>query len=311
MHNLFAQTDLSQMINASVPLWIYGIAVLVLVALVLGASTVVSHRNLSWKASFTQGLGSLLWASPVIAILACVAMRVLPQFQFGTAHHNTTNSLPSWLEQDEDVKVEEVYSFQEPASYVSIDLEETPETAVPEWTEHKVQKLKASTDDPSQTTWRIVLESKDWDVSIEDAQANLATQTAKILEEDFSRTHSEGTDLSPEEVKSLAVRAEAVTSQVFNKDSHPFTGYKVYWQVEVSPEVRDQLAESWKSTVATKRAWLMGEMIALFTLIWASFAAYFHLDKRTNGNHRFRLKVAATALMTAGALGVLASMTYV
>lgn len=304
MNNLFAQTETPSM---NIAIWSYGIALLVLVALVLGASTALSHRKLSWKASFTQGLGSLLWASPVIALLACVAMRVLPQFQFGANRQPTNNSLPSFLEEEEgDVEVEEVYSFHESTSYVSIDLEETPDAALPEWAKHKVQKLK-----PSQNTWRIVLESKDWDVSVEDAKANLAKQTAKILEEDFSRSHPEGTNLSLDEVQSLAVRSEAVTSQIFNKDSHPFTGYKVYWQVELSPEVRGELAKSWQSTVATKRAWLMGEMMALFTLIIAAFAAYFHLDKRTNGNYRFRLKVAATALMTAGALGMLATMTSV
>lgn len=308
MNNLLALMETPSM---NISIWGYGIALLVLVALVLGASTIKSHRNLSWKASLTQGLGSVLWASPVIAILACVAMRVLPQFQFGTARPQSANSLPSWLQkEDGDVKVEEVYSFQEPTSYVSIDLEESPDTALPEWTQHKIQKLTYQ-NNPAQTVWRIVLESKDWDVSVEDAEANLAKQTARILKEDFSQTHPEATNLSPENVKSLAVRGEAVTSQVFNKDSHPFTGYKVYWQVEVSPEVRNQLADGWKQEVATRRAWLMGELIALFTLITASFAAYFYLDKRTNGSYRFRLKVAATALMTAGALGVLATMTSV
>ncbi|MCA9069694.1 MAG: hypothetical protein KDA84_12260 [Planctomycetaceae bacterium] len=307
MNNLFAQMDTPSM---NIATWSYGIALLVLVALVLVASTVVGHRQLSWKASFTQGLGSLLWASPVIAILACVAMRVLPQFQFGTARQQPANAMPSWLEENEgDLQVEDVYSFREPGSNVSIDLEESPEEGLPEWTEHKVQRK--SNGDPTQTAWRLVLENKNWEVSLEDARANLAKQAAQILEKDFSDSHSEGTRLSPEEVESLVLRGEAVTSQVFNKDSSPFTGYKVYWQIEVSPEIQSELAQSWESTVATKRAWVMGELIALFTLIAASFAGYFHLDKRTNGNNRFRLKLAATALMTAGALGVLVSMSAV
>lgn len=289
------------------------ICLLVLIALVLGASTIFSVRGVSWKTGFKHGLGSLLWASPVIAVLALVATRVLPQFQFGSVASSSTEASPSWLEtEDGPVEVEEVQQFPEVASHVSIDLEETPKAALPDWTEHEVQKRNSFNKSPAQSEeWRVVLESKDWDVSVEDAQANLAKQAAQILEEDFSRTHSERTHVSPDDVQSLAVRAEAVTSQVFNKDSKPFRGYKVYWQVELSPEVREQLSDSWKAEVGVKRAWLLGGIFALLTLMAGTFAAYFHLDKRSEGAHRFRLKLAAAAMMTAGSLGLLAALPNV
>jgi len=311
MNNLFAQDGAGSMaVNVPDPASV--IFLLVLIALVLGASTIFSVRGVSWKTGLTQGLGNLLWASPVIAVLALVAMRVLPQFQFGSAAPSSTEASPSWLEtEDGPAKVEEVQHFPEVASHVSLDLEETPKAALPDWTEQEVQKLKTSGESLAQSQWRVVLESKDWDVSVEDAQANLAKQTAQILEEDFSLTHSERTHVSPDDVQSLAVRAEAVTSQVFNKDSKPFRGYKVYWQVELSPEVREKLADSWKEEVGVKRAWLLGGIFALLTLIAGTFAAYFHLDKRSNGSHRFRLKLAAAAMMTAGSLGLLAALPNV
>ena len=115
------------------------IILLVFTALVLGASTLASHRRLSWKGSLTQGLGGLLWASPVIAVLAFVAMRVIPFFQFGTVSHQAPNGTPSWLQTEEGTAdVEDVPSFAEPLTPVSIDLEKSSKDELPEWTSHKV-----------------------------------------------------------------------------------------------------------------------------------------------------------------------------
>ena len=154
-----------------------------------------------------------------------------------------------------------------------------------------------------------MLES-DWEVSPAEAKARLSRQAAKLASEDFHRFYPGGSALPAEKIQSTAVRAEAVTEQLFSENSsiEPFKMYKVYWQVELSPEVRRRVSDTWKQEISNRRAWLLTEVLGLFTLIAGSFAAYFRLDERSNGAHRTRLKLAATALMTAGGLGVLATL---
>jgi hypothetical protein len=310
MYSLFAQVGDPMNVDGILLL----LPLLLLVALVLGASTIVSHRQNSWKVSFTQGLGSLLWASPVIAVLAFVGMRVAPQFQFGDNNRPAQDSLPTWLEEG-SAKVHDAESFPPKDSSVTVDLETVPEESLPEWITYRTQRLSSTKGDPQGEVWRITLESgidsKDWKLSEADARASAAAKAAELVQEDFRRFYSGGTKLPAEAIETHAVRSELVAERTFSKDSDPFQGYKVYWQVELSPKVREELSGTWKQEVAVQRAWLLGMVLALLTLISASFAAYFHLDQKSQGAHRFRLKLAATALMTAGALGVLAALPYV
>lgn len=304
MNSLFAQVGDPMNVDGILLL----LPLLLLVALVLGASVLVSHRNNSWKVSFTQCLGSLLWASPVIAVLAFVGVRVAPQFQFGTETHQPKDASPTWLQSDDDVV--DVPSFVEHTTPVSLEEESTSEDSLPAWTSQDVLRLGSTKRDLQNTVWRVVAES-DWEKSVEEAREDVLDKTAGLVQEDFSQFYPGGSALPKEAIKDRVVRAEAVGSQVHEHVDAPFTMYKVYWQVELSPNIREELSGTWKQEVAVQRAWLLGLVIALLTLIWASFAAYFHLDKKSGGAHRFRLKLAATALMTAGALGVLATLPHV
>ena len=304
MNSVFAQ--------AGDPIHVDGILlllpILVLVALVLGASTIVNHRQNSWKVSLTQALGSVLWASPVIAVLAFVGVRVAPQFQFGTETRAPQDSIPTWLESDRQVK--DVEAFHNPSMLVSTEAEASTDDLLPVWTSEDVLRLKSSGKTLENAKWRVVTESG-WHKSVQEARADALNQTAKLVQDDFSQFYPGGSAIPKEVIKGQAFRAEAVEKQVHDQVASPFTMYKVYWQVELSPEVRQKLSGTWKQEIATQRAWLVGIVLALLTLISASFAAYFHLDQKSNGAHRFRLKLAATALMTAGGLGVLAVLPYV
>jgi hypothetical protein len=286
-----------------------GIALLLLlIALVLGASTLATRHGNSQRFSLMQGLGSLLWASPVIAVLAFVAMRVVPHFQFGTSHQTPAEASPSWLQTEEgSVKVEDVDGFEEETTPVSTDGEAASEDPLPAWTSHEVLRLKSSKGDPKGEVWRVVKVSL-WEKSVEAARENLLKQTSNLVQADFNRFFSGGSALTKEGIQNRVIRAEAIQTQVHEDVDTPFTMYKVYWQVELSPEVRAELSDAWKQEIARKRAWLLGEVMALLTLIAFSFAAYFQMDKRSQGTHRFRLKLAATALMTAGGLGLLAAL---
>ncbi len=301
MNNTYAPNESSPM---TFP--IYGILLLVLVALVLGASTVISHRRLSWKASLTQGLGSLLWASPVIALLACVAWKVIPHFQFRTtANYQRSDTEPSWFKSNGVGTVQSVPTFSNNPETLTLD---PTSDAIPGWVDQKVQRLNSSEGNPQTEAYRLVLESDGWYETSEAAREDLANQTAKLVQEDFSRFHRGGSSLPLDKVKSQALKSELVTHRMFSKESDPYKMYKVYWQIELSPKVRTQLEGTWKEEVAVQRAWLLGGVFGLLTLIAGTFALYFHLDEKTSGEKRFRLKLAATALMSAGTLGLLAAL---
>jgi hypothetical protein len=156
-----------------------------------------------------------------------------------------------------------------------------------------------------------VVKESSWEKSVEEARRNLVGPTSELVQQDFDQFFPGGSNLPQEVIQKHVVRAEAVKSQVHEDGDTPCTMYKVYWQVELSSQVREALSDTWKTEIATKRAWLLGEVLGLLTLIAVSFAAYFHLDKKSDGAYRFRLKLAATSLMTAGGLGLIAALSQV
>ena len=228
------------------------IILLVFTALVLGASTLASQRRLSWRGILTQGLGGLLWASPVIAVLAFVAVRIIPYFQFGTASHHASSGTPSWLETElgGPVEVEYVPSFSDGPRYVPLDLEESSDGKLPEWTSHKVQRLASTPGDPQPERphgkdkkgkkgkeehrrhhpptkcdsegeqWRIVLES-DWEVSPAEAEAQLSRKAVDLVTVDFHRFYPGGSALPAEKIQRAAVRGKPSPSGFSTKTPTP------------------------------------------------------------------------------------------
>jgi hypothetical protein len=105
-----------------------------------------------------------------------------------------------------------------------------------------------------------------------------------------------------------AVREEAVrrtyVEQIHRKtvsSGTPFIVYRAYQQVELSPDVFAKLVSSWKEEVLPHRLEALGGLAALLTLTFATGAAYFRLDDRTQGRYRRRLALAAVAIVGAGA----------
>jgi hypothetical protein len=112
-----------------------------------------------------------------------------------------------------------------------------------------------------------------------------------------------------------SVRADAVRLTFVEKihrktvsTGTPFIVYRAYHQVELSPNVFNQLVSNWKNEVLPARLEALGGVVALLTLTFATGAAYFRLDERTQGRYRGRLKLAAVAIISAGvaAAGALA-----
>jgi hypothetical protein len=110
--------------------------------------------------------------------------------------------------------------------------------------------------------------------------------------------------LPPDEsVRDVAVRltyVEKIPRKTLSSGT-PFIVYRAYKQVELSPAVYSQLLSSWKEEVVPHRLEALAGFAALLTLTFATGAAYFRLDDRTQGRYRGRLKVAAVAVIGAGA----------
>ncbi len=105
-----------------------------------------------------------------------------------------------------------------------------------------------------------------------------------------------------ESVREVAVRltyVEKIPRKTLSSGT-PFIVYRAYKQVELSPAVYSQLLSSWKEEVVPRRLEALAGFAALLTLTFATGAAYFRLDDRTQGRYRGRLKVAAVAVIGAG-----------
>jgi hypothetical protein len=75
--------------------------------------------------------------------------------------------------------------------------------------------------------------------------------------------------------------------------------YRAYHQVELSSAVNAQLLTGWKQEVLPRRLEGLVGVLAMLTLTFATGAAYFRLDDRTQGRYRLPLKVGAAAIIGA------------
>jgi hypothetical protein len=76
--------------------------------------------------------------------------------------------------------------------------------------------------------------------------------------------------------------------------------YRVYWQVQSTPAVRDFFLASWRSRAQEQRLVQAGIGFGLLTLLFGSAAGYYRLDNATGGRYRGRLRLAAAAIAVAG-----------
>jgi hypothetical protein len=219
---------------------------------------------------------------------------------------------PSWLKQElgwDAGATELVEDFLQTTVPVSTEAD-AAEPALPEWTSKRVMLLASTKGKANQEVRRVVV-AGGWEKSVEAARQSLLAEAATLVQKDFQQFYPGGSALPTDAIGKHALKVEAIEEQSHQVVDTPFKMYKVYAQVELSPKVRQELSGTWKTEVATRRSELLAAVLGLLTLIAGAFAAYFHLDKKSNGQYRFRLKLAATALMTAGGLGLLAALSHV
>ena len=257
---------------------------------------------------------SLLWTLPVVLVLGYVvtgattslrphpapANSMLPRLPVEPPKLDDGASPTLDLSSEDDSKPATV------AELVSESSPETPDKVEPKDSADAASGLPAWTkQQPNEEgeTRLVVLTSQQY-ATLDEAEQELLIKARSLLQEDFvNRSPDAGAWSIPEQlVRTEAVRKSHVEPIARTSGVSAFRVFRVHWQMELSPTVRDALYPEWRSQVVDKRLWSLGSLFGLFTLVVATTAAYLRLDTRTSGSYRRRLKLAAVSLIVAGGI---------
>lgn len=139
------------------------------------------------------------------------------------------------------------------------------------------------------------------------ARRDALDEAVALIRQDFEHTQrAEGSkwNLSPNLVREVAVKDTWVEPILRSTGVNEFSVYRVYHQVELSPQVREAVYTSWRSQVVESRVWTLGGLLGFLTLLVGTAATYLRIDTLTGGNYRRRLKLASVSLVAAGGLGL-------
>jgi hypothetical protein len=149
---------------------------------------------------------------------------------------------------------------------------------------------------------RYVVSSKQW-ATVEEAERELSEQLAADVRKHVAREQGRAGGWTPSfallrQSGTITRRCHETTSLQVGEFTEPM--YRVYWQVQSTPAVRDFFLASWRSRAQEQRLVQAGIGFGLLTLLFGSAAGYYRLDNATGGRYRGRLRLAAAAIAVAG-----------
>jgi len=306
MSQIDPTADLLSKFDRYVPAAAAVVAVLlVTVALVIGFCVLLSGRE---KGPCVRQAGSwlisLIWALPVVAVLAYLCVQAAPRF------HGAMESVAAPIRKRQPANQ---IDLGEPAPFDGGVDASPAETSPP--ADASTDPKASAEDSPPPPTWIGEPSKKDGQVTLlvvkgapkltaELAEADALAVAAAKLKEDFHQ-------LYPDRV-AWRLPDNAVADAVRKRYLEPFTTdlgigkrtqmYVVHLQVELSPDVRQSLFPYWREPIVQQRLWMLGGLVGLLTLITGTLAVYFRLDTLTRGAYRNRLKLAAVSLIVSGGL---------
>lgn len=153
---------------------------------------------------------------------------------------------------------------------------------------------------------RLVVVTGEIGATVDEASAAARAAAFELVRADFLGAYPQAAGWEPPAAaaSNAAIRrtfVEEIDRKTLSTGT-PFTVYRAYDQVELSPDVRKQLLPAWKDQIVSRRIWALGGLAGLLTLTFGTLAAYFRLDHRTAGLYRRRLKLAAVSVIAAGGL---------
>jgi hypothetical protein len=120
-----------------------------------------------------------------------------------------------------------------------------------------------------------VLVSDQW-ATVEEADAQLTSVAAAELSQYLADEHPQAAGWLPD--ANAIVQSGAVTRRVHETSTLPIGEfnpplYRVYWQLELTPAVREQLLESWRPFAVSQRLSWLGAGLGAVILLFAALAA--------------------------------------
>lgn len=142
---------------------------------------------------------------------------------------------------------------------------------------------------------RIVIASQQY-TTREEGEQELSSGAAGLLVRDLQQLHPGSSGASSwhptnDEIKRHAVKQQyvEVVERDFGNFFHPM--YRVWWQVELSPEVRTEFLPAWKRGLTLNRIHCVGVVAASLALAASLLAIYQRLHILTHGAWRTGLRV--------------------
>ncbi len=289
--------------------------ILAAVALLLGTQALWSGRvkTIPLRRAVASVL-SVLWAVPVLVMLAVLGFYTAASLEPSGAAPATE---PALMVSEEGVSPTELpggadnrSSAGQPSNSKS---RPSAESDAAESTAERTQPVvERGAKPPSWTTTPVstvgdsqrVVVASGFYATEEEARAEAARKALEALKEDFERERNQA---GPWSIPAEFLREHALRRSYVEAVPHDFgpvkaMRYRAFFQVELSPRVRDRLQPIWREQIVSRRLRAIGLLLGFVTLMLATGAAYFRLDELTQGAYRGRLKLAAVSLTLAGGL---------
>lgn len=269
----------------------------------------------------------LVWAVPILVILAYTSRRVVRQLEHAPPHsqaepdHSAGDEIPRRAQAPLRAEAESSASFspharvgegqhrsniqlhaeavsQPPAGGVSARPAARSAAApakLPAWIEEAELRL-------GDTTLQVL--SSQRFATVDEAEAQLAERAAAVLVRDFHKAQPAAGNWK---IPWTWIREHAVDEVFVEPIDRDFGRvYREHVRLVLSPETRQGLYPLWREQIVDRRLMVIGGLVGLVSLMLGTSLAYFRLDHWTGGACRGRLKLAAWSLIAGG--GVLVSL---
>lgn len=262
---------------------------------ILGHVLLASREKRFSLRGFFGLLFAAVWALPVLAVLGWLGARSLPHLQE-----------PSWAER---MTVSAEPPGPPKGTLVSVDSNKVgipvdpdedaveEDASLPEWV--------GQPDQQEQGVTTVALSSQQW-ATVDEGRRQIYQMAAERIREDFHREYPNHRDwsLPAASIERRLVGEPYVQEIERTTGNKTFTVYRLHQQLALSDDLPSELYPIWRDQIVGRRLWILGGLLGVATMILATAAIYLRLDASTGGTYRFRLKLAAVALIVACGLGM-------
>jgi hypothetical protein len=153
------------------------------------------------------------------------------------------------------------------------------------------------------TTERIVLASQQYTTQ-EEAEQQLFAEASELLMTDLQKLRP-GTERpknwapTDDAIKRFMVKQRYVEAADHDFGSFVHPMYRVWWQTELSPEVRTEFLPEWRRGITVHRIRRVGIVASSLVLAASLIAIYRRLDVLTHGTRRLGLTAGSLAVVAA------------